>query len=126
MSLSKNERLLRASGLIIILRDELEEADNHHNWIEAANKYLETLTGYKDESNNQYERVYQHIHNCISFVGSPVNLINELIFVLEKDMRRTKMTTKLAKELYDETLSIKQGADIGKVKLLDSKIRLIQ
>ena len=125
MNISKNERLLRASGLIIILRDELEEIDKHNDWVEVANKYLDTLTGYKDDSNNQYERVYQHIHNCIRFVGSPANLINELIFILEKDMRRTKMTTKLAKELYTETLAIKSSADVDKVKLLDSKIRLI-
>ena len=125
MNISKNERLLRASGLIIILRDELEEIDQHHSWVEVANKYLETLTGYKDDSNNQYERVYQHIHNCISFVGSPANLINELIFVLEKDMKQSKMTTKLAKELYAETVAIKSSADVDKVKLLDSKIRLV-
>ncbi len=125
MNISKNERLLRASGLIIILRDELEEVDKHHSWLNVANNYLETLTGYKDDSNDQYERVYQHIHNCISFVGSPANLINELIFILEKDMRRTKMKTKIAKELYDETLAIRSRADIGKVKLLDSKIRLV-
>ena len=125
MNISKNERLLRASGLIIILRDELEEIDQHHSWVEVANKYLETLTGYKDDSNNQYERVYRHIHNCISFVGSPANLINELIFVLEKDMKQSKMTTKLAKELYAQTLAIKSSADVSKVKLLDSKIRLV-
>ena len=125
MNMSTKERLLRASGLIIILRDELEEADKHHSWVEVANKYLDTLTGYKDDSNNQYERVYKHIHNCISVVGSPTELINELIFILEKDMRQTKMTTKLAKELYTETFAIKSSADVNKVKLLDSKIRLV-
>ena len=125
MNISKKERLLRASGLIIILRDEIEELDQHHNWLKLANKYLDTLTGYKDESNGQYEEIYTHIHNCIWSIGNPMDLIKELIFILEKDMRLSKLTVKLAKELYSETLKIKKSANIDKVKLLDSKIRLI-
>ena len=125
MNISKNERLLRAAGLIIILRDELEEADKHHSWIDAANKYLDELIQDDAESNEQYERIFTHIHNCISAVGSPANLINELIFILEKDIRMSKMTTKLVKELYAETFMIRKIADVNKVKLLDSKIRLV-
>jgi hypothetical protein len=125
MNISKKERLLRAAGLIIILRDELEELDKYNSWIEVANKYLDELIKNDDESNKQYERIFTHIHRCISTVESPDNLINELIFILEKDMRRTKMTTEVAKELYAETLAIKSIANVSKVKLLDSKIRLV-
>lgn len=122
--MSIKERLLRAVGLIIILRDELEELDQHHSWLEIANKYLDNLTSYEDESNEQYEMIYLHIHKCINTEGTPSDLINELIFILEKDMRISKLTTKIAKELYSETLAIKNNADIKKIKILDSKINI--
>lgn len=122
--MSIKERLFRAVGLIIILRDELEELNQHHSWLEIANKYLDNLTSYENESNEQYEMVYLHIHKCINTEGDPSDLINELIYILEKDMRVSKLTTKIAKELYSETLAIKNNADIKKVKILDSKIKI--
>ena len=123
--MSTKERMLRAAGLIIILRDELEELNQHHDWLEIANKYLDVLTNYEDGSNEQYEKVFLHVHNCIEKEGSPDELINELIFILEKDLKVLEMTKPVAKKLYDETLRIKTTANIKKVKLLDSKIRLV-
>ena len=123
--MSTKERMLRAAGLIIILRDELEELNKHHDWVYVANKYLDVLTNYDDGSNEQYEKVFLHIHNCIEEEGSPDELVNELIFVLEKDLKVLNMTKPLAQRLYAETLAIKSSANMTKVKLLDSKIRLV-
>ena len=120
--MSTKERMLRAAGLVIILRDELEELNQHPEWCEVANKYLDVLTKYDDGSNEQYEKVFLHIHNCIEKEGSPDELVNELIYVLAKDLKVLNMTKPLAKKLYAETLAIKSSANITKVKLLDSKI----
>ena len=123
--MSTKERMLRVAGLIIILRDELEELNQHHDWLEIANKYLDVLTSYEDGSNEQYEKVFLHIHKRIETEGSTNELINELIFILEKDLKVLGMTKPLTKKLYAETLRIKTTANIKKVKLLDSKIRLV-
>ena len=123
--MSKKERLLRIVGLILILRDELEENEIHNDWCEEATGYIELLFNFDSKENilikKQFEDVFFHIDRIIRTVDKPSNLIGELFLILKKDMKITKVTH----PIFIATQKIKNTYDVGVVKLLDSKIRLV-
>lgn len=119
--MSKNERLLRIAGLIIILRDELEELGRLPEWVQVANDYLEMLTAKNEEVNEEYNVLFHHIDSVIREVDEPFNLINELFKILQNDLKRTKITHGIKQFTEDVVIN----PDIKNVKLLDSKIRLV-
>ena len=119
--MSKKERLLRIAGLIIILRDELEEVERYPEWVLVANDYLDMLTGKNEEVNKEYNVLFHHIDSVIREVDTPFNLINELFKVLKNDLDRCKVTHPIKKA----TDNVGIMYDVKTVKLLDSKIRLV-
>lgn len=119
--MTKKERLLRAVGLILIIRDELEEIDAHNEWVQSANKYLEELADGGDELNQQFEQLFKYLDAGIQTVDEPVNVINELICILRRDLRRLNVNRPIASAT--ENLELK-SYDTSKVKLLDSKLTL--
>jgi len=119
--MSKNERLLRIAGLIIILRDELEEVGRLPEWVLVANDYLDMLTAKNEAINQEYNVLFNHIDSVIREVDEPFNLIDELFKILQNDLNRCKMTHPIKEAIQKVSFSV----DIQKVKLLDSKIRLI-
>ena len=119
--MSKKERLLRIAGLIIILRDELEEVERFPEWVLVANDYLDMLTGKSEEVNQEYNVLFHHIDSVIREVNTPFNLLEDLFKILQKDLERCKVTHPI-KEATDDVVIV---YDVAKVKLLDSKIRLV-
>ena len=123
--MSKKERLLRIAGLIIILRDELEEQGKHSEWCEVATNYIEGLCSVnpdeQQEVNQQFEQVYTHIDNCINEVFKPCDVIGELFCILRKDMKQLGITH----AILEASDVVWDAADVSKIKLLDSKIRLV-
>lgn len=119
--MSRDERLLRIAGLIIILRDELEELGRLPEWVDVANDYLDVLTGKDDEVNEEYNVLFHHIDSVIREVDEPFNLLFELMFILKKDLKRCK----IKHEINETTQKVSFPVDVKKVKILDSKIRLV-
>ena len=119
--MSKKERQLRLAGLIIILRDELEEVDRIFEWVDVANDYLDMLTSKSEEVNKEYNVLFHHIDSVINEVDKPCNLINELFKILQNDLDRCKVTHPI-KEATDDVVVV---YDVKMVKLLDSKIRMV-
>jgi len=71
--MNKTERLLRIAGLLIIIRDELEEQEYKqrkkqivNRFIKCANAKLNELSNGGQDVNKEYELVYTHIHKSIS------------------------------------------------------------
>ena len=75
----------------------------------------------QQEVNEQFEQVYRHIDNCINEVFKPCEVIGELFCILRKDMKQLGITHAI-REASDV---VWDAADVGKVKLLDSKIKLV-
>jgi hypothetical protein len=119
--MSKKERLLRIAGLIIILRDELEDVERLPEWVQVANDYLDMLTGKNEEVNEEYNLLFHHIDSVICEVDTPFNLIDDLFKILQNDMKRCKVTHPIKKTTEEVFFCY----DVKMVKLLDSKIRLV-
>jgi hypothetical protein len=114
--MNKKERLLRASALILIVRDEWEEQELHPEWCEAATTYIDELA-IDEVIKQQYENYFSFVDGLIRTVADPGEVANELFVVLRKDLNQSKVTNKI----IHATNAVKvEGYDVGKVKLIDS------
>jgi len=118
--MSKNERLLRISGLIIILRDEFEEINKHPEWCKVANRYLDVLTNKNAEVNEEYNQLFWHLDSVIRDVDEPAEITGELMKILQKDLDQCE----IHHEINAASQKILVKFDVQKVKLLDSKLTI--
>lgn len=125
MNLSKKQRLLRVASIIIILRDELEELEQHPEWVQVANEYIELLTSHENEEvNDQYWRLFTHIDKQIREYFQPSEVINELFKVLQKDFRTLGAMFNSPIKKATEAVEVREY-DIWKLKIIDSVSRNI-
>lgn len=115
--MTKNERLLRAAALILIVRDEFEDLDVHEKWCKEATKYIDLLTGKDEIVNEQYNNYFSRVDQKIRKVIEPSEVANELFVILRKDLNTTKITHSIIHATNKVELS---DYDVQKVKLLDS------
>lgn len=119
--MSKKERLLRIAGIMIILRDELEELGQQAKWVEQADLYLEMLTAKSEEVNKEFNDLFWHLDSVIRDVDEPNKLIGELFKILKKDLIRVGVQH----EINQHSQGVLFAFDPKKVKILDSKLRLV-
>lgn len=119
--MSKKERLLRIAGIMIILRDELEELSQQPQWVKQADLYLEMLTAKSEEVNKEFNDLFWHLDSVVREVDEPNKLIGELFKILQKDLNRVGVQH----EINEHSQSVLFAFDPNKVKLLDSKLRLV-
>jgi hypothetical protein len=114
--MNKNERLLRASALILIVRDEWEEQELHPEWCEAADTYIDGLA-IDEIIKQQYENYFSFVDGLVRTVAEPGEVANELFVILRKDLNQVKVTNKI---IHATNVVKLEGYDVGKVKLIDS------
>ena len=119
--MSKKERLLRIAALILLLRDEFEDAEINPEWCNVANAYLEALA-IDDEVNEQFSDLFIAVNNMVKEVAEPWKLTGELFKILQKDLKAVSVSH----DINAVTQGLKLKFDVKMVKLLDSKIRLVK
>jgi hypothetical protein len=128
--MKKQERLLRIAGLLIIIRDELEEQDFKHRkkqivnrFIKCANNKLNELSNGGQDVNKEFELVYTHLHKSIEQLGLNISkVINELVKLLEIDLNFVRFSGELKNACRSLTNLV--TIDLNIVEQLDNKLRL--
>lgn len=128
--MNKKERLLRIAGLLIIIRDELEEQEFKqrkkqivNRFIKCANNKLNELSNGGQDVNKEYELVYTHLHKSIELINLDVSeVINELIKLLEIDLNFVRFSGALKSACRSITNLVSVNLNI--VEKLDKTLRL--
>ena len=128
--MKKQERLLRIAGLLIIIRDELEEQEFKHRkkqivnrFIKCANAKLNELSNGGQDVNKEYELVYTHLHKSIELINLDVSeVINELVKLLEIDLNFVRFSGALKSACRSLTNMVNVNLNI--VEELNNKLRL--
>ena len=128
--MNKKERLLRIAGLLIIIRDELEEQEFKqrkkqivNRFIKCANNKLNELSNGGQDVNKEYELVYTHLHKSIELINLDVSeVINELVKLLEIDLNFVRFSGALKSACRSLTNMVNVNLNI--VEELNNKLRL--
>jgi len=128
--MKKQERLLRIAGLLIIIRDELEEQEYKHRkkqivnrFIKCANNKLNELSNGGQDVNKEFEMVYTHLHKSIELINLNISeVINELVKLLEIDLNFVRFSGELKNACRSLTNLV--TIDLNIVEQLNNKLRL--